>query len=238
MACTTAHPLTGTDSAAVVAPARERVLMIALHGLATSPADVERFSANANANRFPLRGVRWIFPKAPTRRITLLGGRSALAWYDIRAWDRSCMDEDGIEAACATVSDLISSQRKRGVPAQRIVLAGFSQGGVIALHAGLRLRGDIGGIVALSAALPFPQATPAAQPDSPPVFLGHGLLDTVVPFWMGLETARLLLSKGYRVHWRKYTIGHTLDERELSDIARWLDERVPSEVAGRYRTAS
>jgi phospholipase/carboxylesterase len=116
------------------------------------------------------------------------------------------------------------------------VLAGFSQGGALALHAGLRLGHPIGGIVALSAALPAPAEIPAARPDAPPVFMAHGLLDAVVPSsWSG-DSARLLEAKGYDVRCQGYPIGHTVSWQELGDIAAWLECHVLSDPRQRLKT--
>jgi phospholipase/carboxylesterase len=200
--------------------------MIALHGLVTSPAEVSFFLRPLMWG-FPLKGVRWVVPKAPTRRVTLLGGQPALAWYDLVNWDPLCKDERGIDAAACVVSELVAAERKKGVPASRIFLAGFSQGGQLALHTGLQLGDSIGGVVALSAALPFPEQIPSAEKSAPPIFMAHGLLDSVVPSSWGSDSARLLEAKGYEVSWQGYPIGHTVSWQELGDVAAWLERRAP-----------
>lgn len=212
-----------------------RMVMVALHGLVTSVAEVE-FFLRPLIWGFPVKGVRWRVPKAPVRPVTLLGGQPARAWYDLHKWDDPrCKDEAGIEAATRAVFGMIEAERKNGVPAKKIVLAGFSQGGALALHAGLRLGNAIGGIVALSAALPFPDQTPDAGPGSPPVFLAHGLLDAVVPSTWSAGSARVLESKGYDVRWQGYPIGHSVSWQELGDVAAWLEGGV---LADSTRAAS
>ena len=205
----------------------EAVSMIALHGVAASTDEVDQFISPL-VERFPTKGVHWVFPKAPCRPVTVLGGRPALAWYDVLAWDRSRMDSEGIEEATCSLNQILEAERLRGVPPERIVLAGFSQGGALALHAGLRLGAALGGIVALSSALPFLKGIPERQGACPPLFLAHGLFDTTIPFSVGQASARLLKLKGYDVQWQSYPIGHWISQTELSDVSRWLQSRVLS----------
>jgi phospholipase/carboxylesterase len=173
-----------------------------------------------------VKGVRWVVPKAPLRPVTLLGGQPARAWYDLVNWDPQCKDAEGIEAATCAIEQIVEQEIANGVRARQIVLAGFSQGGQLALHAGLRLRGSIGAVVSLSAALPFPDEIPAAEGATPPIFMAHGLLDSVVPSSWGSDSARLLESKGYEVAWQGYPIGHSVSWQELGDVAAWLEGRV------------
>jgi phospholipase/carboxylesterase len=193
----------------------------------SSPTELERFAPALRAG-FPMKDVRWVFPTASARAVTLWGGRTAFAWYDVveRGWAR--MDEEGIEKAARAVAAVIEEERRRGVPSERIVLAGFSQGGALALHAGLCHSLAVGGIIALSAAVPLCGAVPAARPNSPPVFLAHGVVDTVLPFYYGWCSDRLLRAKGYRVQSRRYATGHWVTRGELADVARWLEGQVLS----------
>jgi phospholipase/carboxylesterase len=200
--------------------------MVALHGLVTSLAEIEFFLRPLMLG-FPLKDIRWRVPRAPLRPVTLLGGQAARAWYDLRDWDdQRCQDPIGLEDATKAVEDMVEAERRSGVRPERIVLAGFSQGGALALHAGLRLRHPIGGIVALSTALPAPAEIPAARPDSPPVFMAHGLLDAVVPSSWSSDSARVLETRGYDVSSQGYPIGHTVSWQELGDVAAWLESRV------------
>jgi phospholipase/carboxylesterase len=201
------------------------VSLIALHGLAESSAEVDRFAKHL-MEAFLARGVRWVFPKAAARPVTLYGGKRALAWFDVFACNRSRVDESGLEAAVESVASVIAEERRRGVPSTRIVLAGFSQGGTLALQAGLQQAGHIGGIIAISAVLPFLERIPAARGAPTPVFVGHGYFDRVVPFSLGRESRTTLRARGYDVEWHGYPVGHRLTPRMLGDIAGWLESRV------------
>jgi phospholipase/carboxylesterase len=208
---------------------RDRIVMVALHGLVTSLAEIEFFLRPLMLG-FPLKGIRWRVPRAPLRPVTLLGGQPARAWYDLCDWDdQRCQDPAGLEAATRAVEQLVEDERRNGVRPEQIVLAGFSQGGALALHAGLRLGHSVGGIVALSTALPAPVEIPSARPDSPPVFMAHGLLDAVVPSSWSSDSARLLETRGYDVRCQGYPIGHTVSWQELGDVAAWLECRVLDE---------
>jgi len=217
-------------------PAADNMVMIALHGLVTSRAEVDFFLRPLMWG-FPVKGVRWVVPKAPLRPVTLLGGQPARAWYDLVNWDPLCKDAQGIEAATCAIEQIVLKEKANGVRAQQIVLAGFSQGGQLALHAGLRLRQSIGAVVSLSAALPFPDEIPAAEGAAPPIFMAHGLLDSVVPSSWGSDSARLLESKGYEVSWQGYPIGHSVSWQELGDVAAWLENRVAAKKTVRAATA-
>jgi phospholipase/carboxylesterase len=212
------------------------VLMVALHGVAVSPAEVERIIASLESG-FPLKRARWIFPRAPWRPITLLGGRTALAWYDVLARDPSRIDEAGLEQATRRLTELIGAERRNGSSRSPIVLAGFSQGGALALHAGIRLGDAVAGTVAVSSALPCPDGLPPSRPESPPIFIAHGLFDTVVPFSMGRASMRALVAKGYRVDWHTYPAGHWINGRCLRHVAGWL-ERAVLETPVRARAAT
>jgi phospholipase/carboxylesterase len=211
----------GTGEVPLEAP----VSVIAVHGLADSAAEVDAF-ASYLVGAFPTAGVRWIFPRALARPVTFYGGRSALAWFDVYACNRSRVDENGIEEASACLARVIARERRDGVPAKRIVLAGFSQGGTLALHAGLQQAASIGGIIALSGALPFLERVPPPTTAPPPLFLAHGYFDTVVPYGLGRESKATLESRGYDVEWHGYPVGHWIMPRMLGDIANWLERRV------------
>ncbi len=170
-------------------------------------------------------GVRWIFPRAGRRDVTILGGSSALTWCDVASCDRSCIDEAGIERATAMICGLVREERARDPFGRRVTLMGFSLGGALALNAGLRLQGEIDGIVALATALPFPDRVPKATPQSPPIFFGHGLFDTKVPYPMGRESRKLLASLRYETEWHTYAYSHSTGRRQLCDVSRWLQNR-------------
>lgn len=196
-----------------------RLSVIALHGIALSEEEVEQ-TANPVIERVGCPGVRWLFPRAPRREVTILGG-PALAWYDVRTYDRTRMDEAGIERATAAICDEVRAERRRSGFDRQIVLMGFSQGGALALNAGLRLQGEIDGIVAIAGAILFPDRV--VEPSSPPpVFLGHGFLDRKVPYSLGREAQQLLASRGYDTEFHSYLCGHTITRRTLRDLSAWL----------------
>jgi phospholipase/carboxylesterase len=173
--------------------------------------------------------LRFVFPHAPVRRITINGGMPMRAWYDISDMDfdpNRRGDEGGIATSIAQVEALIAREADRGVPAQRIVLAGFSQGGAITLAAGLRRQTPLAGLIALSTYLPAParaQADLAPGASQQPVFMAHGLYDPVIPFAYGEGSAAVLKGLGFAVAWHPYPIVHTVSDVEIRDIGDWLD---------------
>jgi phospholipase/carboxylesterase len=199
----------------------EHLPVVALHGIALLDEEIEKVVPPVVKYAGP-PGVRWLFPRAPRRRVTILGVSPARAWYDVSTWDRSQLDEAGIEAATERISRTVKAERERDPHRRRVVLMGFSQGGALALNAGLRLQGEVDGIVALATAIPFPDRISQATPLSPAVFLGHGLFDPRVPYRLGRETERLLAAKQYRTEWHTYAYRHSTGRRQLKDISRWL----------------
>ncbi|MEO8360761.1 MAG: dienelactone hydrolase family protein [Vicinamibacteria bacterium] len=195
------------------------VSVIALHGLALSEEEVEQ-TASPVEEYLGAPGVRWIFPRAPKRKVTILGCE-ALAWYDIATYDRSCLDVEGIESATEEIRKAVHEERMRD-PERKVVLMGFSQGGALALNAGLQLKDEVDGIVALATALPFPENVKPAHDSGMPVFLGHGLLDPTVPYTMGRETHQVLEAQGYETEWHTYLCGHTITRRELHNVSDWM----------------
>lgn len=170
--------------------------------------------------------TRFIFPHAPHRPITINGGYIMRAWYDIAAFDLPQVeDADGIHTSARQLDTLIRREIHNGIAAQRIVLAGFSQGGAIALHTGLRYPQRLAGILALSTYLPLAAAVSAernpANRDTP-IFMGHGNEDTVVPLPHALASKHLLQELGYLVEWHSYEMPHSLCDEEVDDIAAWL----------------
>lgn len=174
--------------------------------------------------------VRFIFPHALMRPVTINGGAVMRAWYDISQISASRdQDEAGIKDSTAKVRALIDRERQRGVPASRIVLAGFSQGGAMALHVGLRYPDKLAGIMALSAYMLFPerlQAEHSQANSDTPVFVAHGSQDPVVPFVMGQALQTQLAQGGWSVEWHDYPIPHSVSETEIADIGHWLKNRL------------
>lgn len=171
--------------------------------------------------------VRFVFPHALMRPVTVNNGAVMRAWYDIIELGSTSkgQDEAGIRHSAAAISALIDRQIELGIPASRIVLAGFSQGGAMALHVGLRYPQRLAGIMALSAYLLFPdrlQAEHSAANASTPVFIGHGTQDPMVPFFLGEATRKELEKGGWPVQWHSYPIPHSVSQPEITDIGRWL----------------
>lgn len=202
--------------------------VIWLHGLGADGHDFEPVVAEL---RLPAElGLRFVFPHAPLRPVTINGGVSMRAWYDILSLDRGGLsDEAGIRASAALLDDLIAREVQRGVLANRIVVAGFSQGGAIALHAGLRAKQRLAGIMALSSYLPLSGCFKAEVVDAAngghndvPIFMAHGSLDPMLPMSLGRESADLLIANGFQVEWHDYPMAHSVCLEEISDIRRWL----------------
>lgn len=177
------------------------------------------------------RALRFVFPHAPVRPVTINNGYAMRAWYDIIALDRhSAQDERGIRASDAIVRGLIARENERGVPTERIVLAGFSQGGAMALFTGTRYPGKLAGIMALSCYMVMAGSFDAERTkanESTPVFLAHGTQDPVVHPLFGEETRQLLTSKGYAVEWHAYPMPHSVSTEEIAHIAAWLRRVLP-----------
>ena len=202
--------------------------VIWLHGLGADGYDfvpaVEELTLPATAS------IRFIFPHAPVRPVTLNGGMAMRAWYDILGLDRSArQDEEGIGQSQARIDALIEGERDAGIAHQRILLAGFSQGGAIALHAGLRHAQPLGGLIALSTYLPL-QASVEAQrhPEnhSTPILMCHGRFDPVLPMALGEVSRDILLRLGYAVDWHEYPMQHSVCIEELNDISAWMAKRL------------
>ena len=200
--------------------------VIWLHGLGADGRDFEPIVSQLGLPR----SVRWVFPHAPHRPVTINGGMSMRAWYDIISLDRhGPEDEKGIRASAKAVGAMLATEVSRGVPEEKIVLAGFSQGGAIALHVGLRYPKRLAGVVALSTYLPLASTLGAEKSDAgqqTEIFLGHGLLDPVIPPFFGEASKNALEEQGYRVGWNTYTAEHTVCPEEVRDIGIWLRGRL------------
>lgn len=200
--------------------------IIWLHGLG---ADGHDFEPVADELRLP-GAVRYIFPHAPMRPVTINGGFVMRAWYDIAEMDIAAkQDEAGIRDSQAQIEALIRRENERGIPPGRIFLAGFSQGGAIALHTVLRQAQPLAGVLALSTYLPLSalaeqEMLPGTQ--ATPVFMAHGRSDTVVSPALGRASADALTTLGYRVDWHEYPMAHSVCDAELRDLERWLAARM------------
>ena len=172
------------------------------------------------------RALRFVFPHAPVRPVTLNGGMPMRAWYDILSLDRRApQDEAGIRASGAIVDELIRRENQRGISTERIVLGGFSQGGAISLFAGPRYPEKLAGIMGLSCYMLLEDLLPAERTRvnfQTPVFLAHGTQDPVVDIRRGTEAKQLLEAGGYPVEWHTYPMPHSVCPQEADDIAAWL----------------
>lgn len=208
--------------------AQPRHAVIWLHGLGADAHDFEPIVPQLVRADWP--PLRFVFPNAPVRPVTLNGGLPMRAWYDVAAFDLSQkQDEAGMRASIAEVEKLVAREVARGVPAANIVLTGFSQGGAIALAAGLRQAQTLAAIVALSTYLPITDATAGerhANNAATPVFMGHGAFDPVVPQYQGERSRDRLREWGYHVEWHSYPMAHQVCPQEIVDLAAFLEVRL------------
>ena len=208
--------------------------IIWLHGLG---ADGEDFVPIAEEMELPV-AVRYIFPHAPMRPVTINNGYVMRAWYDILSAAASAElsasigrneDVEGIRESQAEVEKIIAQEKQRGVAAKNIFLAGFSQGGAVVLYSGLRHSEHLGGILALSTYLPLlktlqTEADTAAR--DTPIFMAHGRADPVIPYAFGRASADELLRQGYALEWHDYPMPHSVCPEEIRDIELWLTRRL------------
>ena len=202
--------------------------IIWLHGLGADGHDFAPIVPELVDPAWP--ALRFVFPHAPVRPVTINNGMSMRAWYDITGFDlTSRQDEAGIRASVAETEALIAREHERGVPAERIILAGFSQGGAIALSAGVRHAQKLAGIVALSTYLPI-SATVASERHAAnaatPIFWGHGTADPVVVLQRGSDSRNALQALGYTVDWHTYPMAHAVCAEEIGDLRHWLGQRL------------
>lgn len=203
---------------------RPAASVIWMHGLGADAYDFDPVVPLLDLG--PDRPVRYIFPNAPVRPVTVNNGYRMRAWYDVKGLDISAReDEAGIRESATAIEALISRELDRGIPAQRIVLAGFSQGGAMALHTGLRFNSRLAGLLVLSGYLPLAESCSAEVSEANreiPIFMGHGEVDNVVPIWIARESRDRLVKLGYRVQWHSYPMPHTVSPEELHDIRAFL----------------
>ena len=195
-----------------------------LHGLGADGHDFAPIVPELVRPDWP--GIRFVFPHAKVRPVTINGGVPMRAWYDISSQSiEQRADEAGVRDSVAQVDALIARERDRGVPASRVVLVGFSQGGAVALAAGLRREAGVAGIASLSAYLPLAAQTAAeitSAGRTTPVFLGHGSQDPVVSLSLGQRSRQALEALGVTVQWRTYPMGHSVCPGEIRDLGDWL----------------
>ena len=199
--------------------------IIWLHGLG---ADGNDFVPVMQQLTLPNLGIRFIFPHAPMIPVTINGGFVMRAWYDILDAGLALKEEDerGLRASERKIAALLDKEIDRGIPASRIVLAGFSQGGAITLQTGLRYPRKLAGMLVLSGYLPL-MSTLARERNAvnqlTPVFMGHGTIDNVVPMSLGVASRAQLTRTGYGVEWHEYPMMHGVCDEELADVGKWLN---------------
>lgn len=214
---TTVEIETGTEPSASV---------IWLHGLGADGHDFEPIVPELRLpDSLPLR---FVFPHAPVRPVTLNGGMAMRAWYDIISLDREGpVDAAGINESSTQLETLIAREEQRGIDPGRIVIAGFSQGGAIAINTVLRAGRPFAGLMGLSTWLPLPAALEGSDVDTEtPVFMAHGQFDPMIPMQYGRVSADRLVSAGFEVEWRDYPMAHAVCPQEIDDIRDWLLSRL------------
>ena len=203
--------------------ARPDAAVIWLHGLG---ADGHDFEPIVPELRLPATlQLRFIFPHAPVRPVTLNQGMRMRAWYDIFQLGGGAEDEEGIRASEDIVAKLIAAENAKGLPSQRIVVAGFSQGGAIALQTGLRYKERLGGILALSTYLPLSANLENERSDANrdlPIFMAHGSHDDVIPLARAEQSRKMLVDSGYPVEWHRYPMAHSVCAEDIAAIASFL----------------
>ena len=198
--------------------------VIVLHGLGADGNDFVPFAQELDLAA--VGPVRFVFPHAPVIPVTINNGYRMRAWYDILGMDLVVReDEAGLRRSLGDVEELLAREKKRGIPAGRIVLAGFSQGAAMSLLAGLRHKERLAGIAGLSGYLPLAQSTATERSDAnalTPIFMGHGQNDNVVDIERAKTSREVLRAMGYEVQWHEYPMAHSVCMEEIGDLNRWL----------------
>ncbi len=202
--------------------------VIWLHGLGADGHDFEPIVSELNLDNHA--DIRFVFPHAPVRPVTINGGIPMRAWYDVMSLDRTGpQDEAGIRDSAASLTQLIKRENDRGVDASRIVLAGFSQGGAIAMHTAMRFSHRLAGLMALSTWMPLESTiseevveSSESQPRELPVLMAHGTFDPMLPLAAGQHARDIMQEAGFSVQWHEYPMAHAVCAEEISEIRKWL----------------
>ena len=201
-----------------------RHAVIWLHGLGADGNDFLPIVPELVDPKWP--PLRFVFPHAPVRPITINGGMAMRAWYDISGQEiAQRQDETGIRSSIVLLEELIEREIARGIPGENIFLAGFSQGGAIVLAGGIRHAQGLGGIVALSTYLPMAEKTDAEASTAnhaTPIFMAHGMLDPTISHALGEMSRDYLVQRGYAVAWHAYPMAHQVCMEEIADLRTWL----------------
>jgi len=215
-------------SVVVEAPSEHKATVIWLHGLGDSG---NGFAPIVPAFQLPDElGIKFIFPHAPVRPVTINNGMQMRAWYDIKSMDfGSRADIDGVRESAESVKALLDAEIAAGIPAHKIILAGFSQGGVITYHLGARYAHSLGGLICLSTYMAEPMLLPSEKTDAgvnTPIFAAHGTHDDVVPMSMGEAAYKSALQNGFAASWQTYPMQHNVHPDQIKDISAWLQARL------------
>ena len=204
-----------------------------LHGLGADGHDFFPITSELVQSDWP--EIRFVFPHAPMRHVTINNGILMRAWYDVYSlggdrgsFESGQVDDIGITESTAQIERLIHRESTRGIHPDRLILVGFSQGGAMVLSVGLRRKEPLAGLVALSSYLPMASELTHAMDTSActqPVFIAHGLQDSIVPYPLGKESASTLDALGFSVQWHDYAMEHSVCEEEISDLRAWLNQR-------------
>ena len=200
------------------------VAIIWMHGLGADGNDFVPLVRELDLAGLP--GIRFVFPHAGTMPVTINGGYVMRAWYDIMGTDLVRReDEAGLRKSQLQIEALIAREKARGIPASRIILAGFSQGCAMALQTGLRHPEKLAGLMCLSGYVPLSAKVPTErtrESTQTPIFMVHGRDDGVIPMARAEQSRDLLNSMGYQVEWHEYPMQHSLCQEEVDDIGAWL----------------
>ncbi|WP_100643467.1 alpha/beta hydrolase [Alteromonas facilis] len=210
----------------VPASGEQTATVIWLHGLGDSG---NGFAPIVPELRLPQsNGIRFIFPHAPVRKVTINNGMPMRAWYDIKSLDfNSRADIEGVNESAEQVQQLIDAEIAAGIPSSRIVVAGFSQGGVIALHIATRSNTTFAGVMALSTYLCEPDQLESKKTDAninTPMLFCHGQQDEVVPMFLGHSAYQSVKANGYQADWKEYVMQHNVCMQEVNDISHWIQK--------------
>ena len=204
--------------------------IIWLHGLGADGHDFEPIAPQLAEN---LPAVHFVFPHAPVMPVTINGGMSMRAWYDIKSTELNAVqDAQGIQRSSLQILQLMQDLVESGIPIENQILAGFSQGGAIALHTAIRMETACAGIIALSSYLPLAdeaESSITAAGKSQNIFYGHGTQDPVVPIGLGELSRGILAKLGLSISWHSYPMPHAVCPQEIDDIAQWLTSRLQQE---------
>ena len=202
---------------------RPQAAVIWLHGLGADGHDFEPIVPELGLP--PALQIRFVFPHAPVQPVTLNGGMRMRAWYDIVQLGGGPEDEPGIRNSQASLEKMIAAEKEKGIPSRKIVLAGFSQGGAIALQTALRYPEPLAAAMALSTYLPLAAKLAAERSEANlklPIFMAHGLYDDIIALQRAEQSKKLLEDSGYDIEWRSYPMPHSVCAEEIADIGSFL----------------